>query len=234
MIGKNTCLLCFVLLCVVYSKRSECKSIFSKPNVIKTEDLEKEGWQMIFRATSGNKQSVYDAWTKGVGTNQDKPNTMERSRGLHYRDPIVSGWANLGIQYVKLALYNQDGEVAHVIFNGRGSDVNNWFDKKKIMSSSYSDLTSIDAFNIFSIVGDYRQGSLERRFLINRSYAGCDKDIGHIAVIDTKTIPAKGCTWDQHPVYPQFLYSLIDAADVWNRMQFGRADFMAVFIKTSN
>ena len=37
----------------------------STGNALQTSDLEKGGWEMVFRAASGNGYSVYDAWTKG-------------------------------------------------------------------------------------------------------------------------------------------------------------------------
>jgi hypothetical protein len=35
-------------------------------NVLKTEDLEQDGWRMVFRGTSGNGHSVYHAWIDGT------------------------------------------------------------------------------------------------------------------------------------------------------------------------
>jgi hypothetical protein len=37
----------------------------STDNALQISDLEKGGWQMVFRAASGNGDSVYDAWLKG-------------------------------------------------------------------------------------------------------------------------------------------------------------------------
>lgn len=193
------------------------------------EDLEHDGWRMIFRATSGNGHSVYDAWLKGDGSCDAKPVSMERSRACHYRDKVVSDWSSLGVQYVKFALFEENREVVHVMFNGVGSDVINWFDKTRVVSSSWSDLTAQHSYNIFSIAGHDGQ-NFKRRFHINRSYNGCDEDIGHLVVSDVGT--SSGCLWDIHPVYPQFLYSKINSADHWNRRQFGRADYMAIFVRT--
>ena len=32
---------------------------------LKVSDIEQDGWQMVFRGTSGNGHSVYHAWTEG-------------------------------------------------------------------------------------------------------------------------------------------------------------------------
>jgi hypothetical protein len=89
----------------------------------------------------------------------------------------------------------------------------------------------MNVYNYFSIAGSYAAGNYERRFFINKAYGGCDEDIGHM-VISEEIPPSKGCSWDNHPKYPQFLYSTINSVDVWNRGLFGRADYMAIFVKS--
>ena len=158
---------------------------------------------------------------------------MKRSHALHYRDPIVQNWSKLGVKYVKFAFYDEDKEVAHVMFDGKNTDLKNWFDKKNVLTSSWPDLTSKQSYRLFSIDGDYRPAQLDRRFFINKSYGGCPKDLGYMVVINSGTQEGKGCLWDSHATYPQFLYSKITSADYWDRRMFGTADFMAIFIKTS-
>ena len=156
---------------------------------------------------------------------------MKRSHALHYRNPVVQNWSNLGVEYVKFAFYDEDKEVAHVVFDGKNTDVKNWFAKKNVLTSSWPDLTSKQSYNYFSIDGHYVASRHDRRFFINKSYAGCPKDLGYMVVINSKT-PAV-CLWDNHATYPQFLYSKITSADFWDRRMFGTADYMAIFIKTS-
>ncbi|XP_053396756.1 uncharacterized protein LOC128556270 [Mercenaria mercenaria] len=193
-------------------------------SALKITDLERDGWQMVFRATSSIGHNVFNAWTTGKGSCDVKPVTMERSYACHYRNSVITDWSNLGVKYVKYAFFDTDREVAHVIFNGVGSNIISWFDKSKVISASWSDLTSMHEYNYFSI-----EGNLKRRFFINRAYNTCDGDTGHMSVIDTDK--AGPCDWDRHPVYPQFLYSQINSVDYWNR-RFGRADYMAIFLKT--
>jgi hypothetical protein len=156
---------------------------------------------------------------------------MERSYSSHFRNNIVSNWVNIGVKYVKYAFYKDNKEVAYVKFNATGSNINSWFDKSRVLASSYTDLTATSVYNIFSIPGFHIVGDLERRFHINKAYGGCDVDIGHM-VVSEEIPPKKGCFWDIHPTYPQFLYSKINSVDVWNRRMFGRADYMAIFINS--
>jgi hypothetical protein len=142
---------------------------------------------------------------------------MARSYSNHKRNTIVTNWANIGVKYIKYAYYENIQEVAYVIFNGAGSDINSWFDKRRVIASSYTDLTATSSFNRFSIAGDYRPGSGERRFLINSHYGGCAKDL----VISEEEPPNNLCNWDNHPKYPQFLYSKINSIDYWGRQMFG-------------
>lgn len=194
--------------------------------------LEIDGWKMVFRAASGNGYPVYDAWTQGRGTCEDKPVSMERSYSCHYRQRNLASWSVLGVRYVKFALYTQEKEEAYVIFNGIGSDMNNWFSQDRVISSSYSDLTAGDQYNYFSIPGHLDGNRLIRRFFINRNYHGCPGDRGHIVVIDeSRTSPA--CLMDTQPSYPKFLYSRTNSVDFWERATYGMADYLAVFIKQS-
>lgn len=189
-------------------------------------NFEIEGWELVFRATSGNDVDTYEAWISGKHTTSYKPTNMRRSCGVHYRDPAVDRWTQIGIQKVKISFFEFGNEVAYITFNGSGSDMTNWFSNDRLLSSSWCDLRSNSVFNYFTIVGDILYN---RRFFINRLYNGCDNDIGHIVVID-KGGPSRPCLFDQHPNYPQFLYSKISTAENWNRRLFGRADHLGIFI----
>lgn len=90
----------------------------------------------------------------GSPTTSEKPLSMKRSKLLHYRDPDMDDWLNYKIKYVKLALYEEKAEVAYVTFNATGSDMNSWFERSRVLSSSFPDLTSAALYNHFSIAGD--------------------------------------------------------------------------------
>ena len=193
------------------------------------KSFESGGWELVFRATAGNGVDTYEAWQSGKLTTSHKANDMRRSCGAHYRNPKVSRWSELKITKVKMSFFEHGKEVALIIFDGEGSDQNNWFSKDRLEASSWCDLNSNRKFNHFSIIG--HEGH-KRRFFINYNYGGCDKDRGHTVIIDKDAI-SRPCLFDHHPDYPQFLYSKISTADHWNRRMFGRADHLAIFIQRS-
>lgn len=149
---------------------------------------------------------------------------MDRSVSSHFRDPGIDNWSNHGIKYVKLALYEERRESAYVIFNAEGTNKGNWFSSSKVVDSSWSDLTSSSTYNYFSIAG---HASLQRRFMINKQYGGCPNDQGHMFVKDTKS---EACSWDSQPTYPQFIYSKINTVDFFDKVLYGRADHLAIFV----
>ncbi|WAR07114.1 hypothetical protein MAR_017072 [Mya arenaria] len=206
-------------------EESEIESLspYSPPELT-TAELEKNNWEMIFRATAGNGQNTYDAWTTGAKTTASKPVNMKRSLDSHFRDPGVAQWTSNGITYVKFALYKDNREVANVIFDARGSTSTNWFSSSKVVDSSWTDLMSTGSYRIFSVAG-HTNSQTERRFHIATQQGGCDNDRGFVASIEHND-----CDWDNHPSYPQFIYSDIDSDDVFQRRQFGRADYLAVFV----
>lgn len=167
---------------------------------------------------------------QGKGTCSTKPLTMERSYLSHYRDTRVSNWASLSIKYVKFAFYDRFHEVAYVIFSGNGSSLNSWFDKSRVISSSWPDLTSTSTYNVFSLYGYVILHKNDRRFYISKSHGGCSAGTGHIAVINNG-FASPDCTWETHKSYPQFLYSKLNSVNVWQRQMYGAADFLTIFIK---
>lgn len=162
-------------------------------------------------------------WISGSKTTSQKPLTMERSLDAHYRDKGIDTWTHHNIRYLKFALYKERREVAYVIFDAAGSSKSNWFAGSRVLSSSWPDLTAQSSYNYFSIEGF---ANYNRRFYINRQHGGCDNDLGHVAVSE---MPVKRCDWDTYPAYPQFLYSATSSVNRWNRLQYGQADYLAIF-----
>ena len=194
------------------------------------QHFERDGWELIFRATAGNDVDTYEAWVHGKLVTPQKPNNMNRACGVHYRNPKIDRWTELDAQKVKLAFFEHGKEVAGIIFNAVGSDQLNWFSKDRIVSSSWCDLNSNREYSHFSVAGDTYKGR-RRRFLIAK-YGGCGGDIGHTVVID-KDAADKPCLFDNQPTYPQFFYSKISTADFMNRGTVARADHLGIFIQRS-
>ena len=83
----------------------------------------------------------------------------------------------IGAEEVMFVVYDSEGSIAErLVFRGTG-DKKSWFSKANLLSTTYWELTG--PFNYFSING---HGPSGRRFYINKSWAGCPNDYGHIVV----------------------------------------------------
>lgn len=154
---------------------------------------------------------------------------MQRSDESHYRDPKVDQWNQLDIKYARVSLFKQSVEVAYIVFHARGSDYMNWFSDNRVVSSSWTDLSPHQSFNIFSIAGIH---STRETYMYYRSFyillkdSGCNNDLAYMGVVELEGV----CNWDVFTAYPQFVYSDMGVAERFNNMMFGRADYMAVFV----
>ena len=74
--------------------------------------------------------------------------------------------------------------VVDIVFDGRDTYFNNWFTKVKVLDVKkgphiQADFTS----NYWSSDGDKRE-RVQRHFFVSKKYAGCQNDVGFIAVTD--------------------------------------------------
>lgn len=60
------------------------------------------------------------------------------------------------------------------------------------------------------------ESRVTRHFFINKSYAGCPKDIGWFVVVDKRDV----CAWARQGNVPVFLYNKSSKAANWNRSKF--------------
>ncbi|XP_070568449.1 uncharacterized protein [Ptychodera flava] len=158
-------------------------------------------WEMVFKAVSGSGGNVLDLWNSDGGRNEDNRvvkniNTQFRD---HYKNSKIDDWSSLGVKEVKVAVYDQCKEVMNMVFNGEGSDKNNWFSKDRLTSTSYTDLDTNSATNYFSIEGD---DGISRHFFVNANYGGCGNDAGWLVVVDTENV---ACDWSEMETRPYFL-----------------------------
>ncbi|XP_070568486.1 uncharacterized protein [Ptychodera flava] len=115
----------------------------------------------------------------------------------------------------------------HLIFDGRGSDKINWLSNERLISTPYHDLLDDDVpKNYFSLSGD---GPYSRRFFIHSVYGGCGGDVGWFVVVDPGRV---ACGWSYTAARPYFLYSKTVQRANYITDSVGRADFMAIHIKT--
>ncbi|CAH1266452.1 Hypp3377 [Branchiostoma lanceolatum] len=187
--------------------------------------------KLVFKVQAKAGADSYPLWSSGF-TPSNKP---EDPIG-HYKSRDVEIWESLNIQKVKLSLFTvaPNMEIRDLVFNGTGSNKNNWFSKIRLISSPWTDLKT-EQTNFFSIEGDEwidtSERYLYRRFFINRNYGGCSVDRGWLIVLDGNS---NVCAWERGTGNPRIMFSKLPTnvnfdGDPDN---VGQVDVMAIFIKT--
>lgn len=180
-------------------------------------------WLPVFMAFSGNRKSVYDAW-RNKSVDDDIPAKYgHTSRLNHLRSGFIDNWTK--VKKVRVELFKTNVRVMWITFNGKDTDNVNWFSKQNIQKSSFNDLTPSSVYNYFSIKGDKRGNSLDRIFLINKSYAGCARDFGWFVIADKYL----ACGWERKGTKPVFLYTKNRTSRNW-KTNSGTADTMVISI----
>eukprot|EP00105_Crassostrea_gigas_P001780 XP_011414077.1 PREDICTED: uncharacterized protein LOC105318574 [Crassostrea gigas] len=204
----------------------------------------KENWVLIFHATSGNGESVLNAWkarhnkcdivsgicpcsiSNGCLPPKAKLETFKPTTKT-LRSPFIDYWDCLNINKVKFELNVQGDTVAFIEFDGRNSNFLNWFHNSRILNSSWTDVYKSQTYNFFSID---KETKFYRHFFINKSYGGCPQDFGWLAVKDSDNFSI-ACDWDKHSTFPQFLYSRNGKITRWNNMEFGKAEVLNIYVQ---
>jgi len=187
-------------------------------------------WRIAFRGTKDINKPVYDAYmtsqTASVEDGCKKPPRVGESCANHYRNnDVFDHWSN--IDQVAFVVYKDSQRVAHIVFDGKGSDTTSWFKESRIISSTWTDIKTDHTKNYFGISGEHG-GTTLRRFYINKLYHGCPDDVGWFAAIDTLKV---ACSWETFPNYPKFLYAAKDVETNWTTGDVGQADDIVVFVK---
>ncbi|XP_035677291.1 uncharacterized protein LOC118416310 [Branchiostoma floridae] len=189
------------------------------------------GWKLVFKVHAKAGPDSYPVWSSGF-----TPANLPDDPTVHYKSRDVGIWESLGIKKVKLSLYtfSPNVETRDLVFNGVGSNKDNWFSKDRLISSPWTDLKT-EPTNIFSIAGyEIRYSSesyLFRRFHINRSNAGCAADHGWLVVLDGNS---NVCPWERGTGNPRILFSRLPTNVNFQQdpSNVGTADVMAIYIKT--
>ncbi|KAK3102210.1 hypothetical protein FSP39_009614, partial [Pinctada imbricata] len=172
-------------------------------------------WKLIFKATSGAPFGVYDLYTSSRTLNEYNTTAMQLDNQLlqHYKSDFLNTWKNNNVTRVKVSVYKDSMEKMYMIFDGTGSDNEDWFTGSKLLNSSFQDIDEMRSnAKHFSVRGDDTSGVV-RRFFINRRYAGCAGDNGWLVVTDANK-PTK-CDVDKVTVATVF-YSTKNAYDMYN------------------
>ncbi|XP_060580263.1 uncharacterized protein LOC132737047 [Ruditapes philippinarum] len=168
-----------------------------KPDIICLKNV-------IFRVVTGNGLSTSSAWKNGTGTTADvhcRVISTNTSCNGHYRDPIIDKWDTLNVQTVRYSIYKNFEEVAWIDFDGIGSSNTKWFEKSRIINSSYQDISSSSTFNYLQIEANIN--AEKRRFYASVSFGGCKGDILYFVTVDSEG----SCWYDQIIPFPSISYS---------------------------
>ncbi|CAH1265939.1 uncharacterized protein [Branchiostoma lanceolatum] len=193
-------------------------------------------WKLVFKVQAKAGADSYPVWSSGF-TSSNLPEDPRLAPIGHYKSRDVGIWESLNIKKVKLSLYtfSPNMEIRDLVFNGMGSNKDNWFTKSRLISSPWADLKTAPT-NYFSIAGHAGQASSSkrhyRRFFINRNYGGCSADRGWLVVLDGNS---NHCLWERrNSGNPRILFSKLptDVNFEQDQANVGTADVMAIFIKT--
>ena len=153
----------------------------------------------------------------------------ESLKSFFRNNDVFNNWDDR-IEEVAFAVYSSGQMVAHILFEGIGTDSMNWFTESRIISSSWTDIKDYSK-NYFSIGGDTNtvNGPIARRFFINSVYNSCPSDRGWFMVVDQREDP---CPMFQKSNYPTFFYSKNNLIATWgDPTTIEEADVMAFFVK---
>ncbi|KAH9493202.1 hypothetical protein Btru_022226 [Bulinus truncatus] len=148
-------------------------------------------WTMVFRAQKEINIPLYNAWT-ATGRHDDSPLSggvffccyrLDNTCGCqqHFRSSILDNWNN--IKQVRFSLYVNESEVNYIVFNGTSTLRDSWFQRSKILNSSWSSIKTDNAIKDFTIIG-YTRNSSKRRFVICGSYGSCSTDLAYFLAVD--------------------------------------------------
>ncbi|XP_052081842.1 uncharacterized protein LOC127719654 [Mytilus californianus] len=198
---------------------------------------EEECWALVYKIATGGNGSAYDLFMSNDSLNVNDKEAMSLQCSKyqvkkHFKSDIVNNWSNVEIDLVRISLFVSGIEKAFFLFNGSETNKTSWFDKSRLINSSYSDLNKDIDFTHFSVVGihgkaDRHAGNYSRRFYIRNDKSDkCETDEGLLLVGDAEG----NCQYEENITeQPFILFSA--SSNVSKAIHHAVADSMAIFIK---
>lgn len=199
--GNGDCLLCRneeykCSDCVTYEREMNARSIT----------------KLLMRTRAESNANPYDLFT----SNSTNPKALDPAdlagSTTSYKSPLFNDVSGMGHVIVELLLAN--GTVAVKLkFAFTGSSLRsegNWFRPQHLRSAFPWSVEQMkaDSYNIFKITG---QGNI-RKFMINRSFAGCGGDRGYLMISKNKV-----CKWEKRsPHAVAYLWTSHPETQMWN------------------
>ncbi|OWF56765.1 Hemicentin-1 [Mizuhopecten yessoensis] len=196
-------------------------------------------WFMAFKGVQGvtaSTGSLKSLWESEETENylDTTAKTVSTAPGLTFKSSLLELWLEsfTFIEMVKYGFYSGGAEVAFVIFDGRGTTKDSWFNCANILFSSYDDIVSQSKSHC-SIQGD----DIRNFAILKQGGTSCANVQGWMMLSENSTEP---CVFDRASnveANPFFLYS---SSSIYNTPQnaftyysagMPAADTMGVFVK---
>ncbi|XP_029653256.1 uncharacterized protein LOC115226398 [Octopus sinensis] len=182
----------------------------------------RDHWIKVYSISMGAGSDVYNSFLN-IGDRASWK--VDDCLGLYcpnfFRNSILDVWEQFPIHEVKLVLYENQQSVVTMVFNGRNTNIQNWFSAQNLRSSPWTDLSTSNT-NYFSMDGYENR----RRFYVSRSHTFCVGDVGWLMISEQSSL----CVWEASLVLPRFLYSSKSTKTDWV-LSYGSADTLAIFIR---
>ncbi|KAL4234481.1 hypothetical protein ACF0H5_006126 [Mactra antiquata] len=147
-------------------------------------DEPEQDWVKIYNINSGEEEApialLYSETYEGL---ENENNDAVKNCQFRRYD-IIRDWESLNISQVKIQVKINNTVHAWVIFDGVGSTNTNWLSKERLISSSWTDLPSIESFAAYGVNGHYETDVL-LRFVITETFSAynCSEINGWLFVV---------------------------------------------------
>lgn len=154
-------------------------------------------WIKVFRLVGDGHVGSYGFWYYNSFTD----NAVELAECQFRENSILDNWDNLPINQVKLEIFENNTSSEWVIFNGTGTTILSWFEQRRILNSSWTDITTTE-IRYFNILGIHFNEKRLGRFLIANEFSNdCSFDMGWLFILSKKNCK------EYAGIYPLILYA---------------------------
>ncbi|XP_061176389.1 uncharacterized protein LOC133185288 [Saccostrea echinata] len=210
-----------------------------EPSSLPVIKYKKDGdWILVFKAQSLTGISPFEIYkSEGVrhefwGSFPERCTDLAKVSGCFtpYRTGLIDSWEKLDIQQVRFLVIINSEIKREIIFDGKNSTSTDWFSSRRILSSSWTDLTATQTYNLFSLQG-IQDGRVNRHWSISHNFGGCPNDR---AWFTTSFYPPTGCAFDKREsAMPNFV--VCPGTTMCNMQRESiNADAFAIQIKAKN
>ncbi|XP_014786200.1 uncharacterized protein LOC106880665 [Octopus bimaculoides] len=139
-----------------YNKRSQfCSTYLEGVKVELTNEQDSnemsfykaDTWRKAYRVDMQSRVDIYKFFLK-IG-----PHSAWNTDRYAYRNKLIDSWNYLPIDKVKFEALKFGAKAITLLFDGRNSTIDNWFQYARLISSPWTDLNATN-FNMFSVHGN--------------------------------------------------------------------------------